>query len=449
MVEYWLVGLIITIVFICVIIAIILEKNRALVSLIGAFFVLLIVYIWSASIPQTIHINFAEFISENLKILILIIGLMLIVEVFIESGVFEYMALKMIKVTKGSPYKLFVMFLILTFLMSTIIENVGAILIIVPLTITTLSILRLEKTLPFFIIGEQLSTEASGIVLPISSIPNIIISTELGFRFIDFLLFTAPFAVMVLFFLLFFMKKMYLDKKNRLEEPPNNLKQVINQLDEGSVIIDKNFFSVSIIILFALIVLILIFQEFAHVVVMICVLFLLVFSKLEVEHILKKVDWNTVLFLVGLFIIIDTMKALGILNFIGTFIYFISGGNILIASLLTLWLCGTTSGVVDNIPITLTLTEPIHSLFGTLKGTDLQIAMQEKLMSTSLIIGASLGGCFTPIGSPSGVLMLQIAKEKQVKGLDFKLYFKIGFIATFINFLMATLYIFILGIFII
>jgi len=167
---------------------------------------LLIVYIWGTSIPGTIHINFSEFISDNLKILTLIIGLMIIVEIFIESGVFEYMSLKVIKITKGSPPKLFIIFLVLTFAMSAIIENVGAILIIVPLTITTCNILRIQKALPYFIIGEQISTVASGMVLPISSIPNIIISQDLGFLFVDFLVFTAPFAVVILIFLLFFLK---------------------------------------------------------------------------------------------------------------------------------------------------------------------------------------------------------------------------------------------------
>ena len=188
MVDYLFIVIAVLIVFIFVIMAVIMEKNRALLSLIGAFLVILIIYIWSASIPPTIHINFAEFISENIRILTLIVGLMLIVEIFIESGVFEYMALKMVKITKGSPSKLFVIFILFTFAMSTIMANVGAILIIVPLTITTCRILRLHKALPYFIIGEQISTVASGIVLPISSIPNIIISTDMGFQFIDFIL---------------------------------------------------------------------------------------------------------------------------------------------------------------------------------------------------------------------------------------------------------------------
>ncbi|MHA1895418.1 MAG: SLC13 family permease, partial [Candidatus Helarchaeota archaeon] len=362
MVEVWLISITVLLVFIFVIIAVIMEKSRALVSLIGAFFIVLIIYIWSPSIPSTIHVDFGEFISENIRILTLIIGLMLIVEIFLESGVFEYMALKMIKITKGSPPKLFIIFLIFTFGMSTIMANVGAILIIVPLTITTCNILRLKKALPYFIIGEQISTVASGIVLPISSIPNIIISTDLGFQFIDFLIFSAPFSLIILVFLIVFIKKIYLDKEDRLEEPPSNLKAFIDDLDEGSVIIHKDFFKISIGILITLIILILIIPDAAHLIVMFCVLFLFIFSKLEVEKILKKIDWNTVFFLIGLFIIINTMKSLGILDYIGIFINFLSGGNIVIAAFLTLWICGITSGVVDNIPITLTLTTPVNNI---------------------------------------------------------------------------------------
>ena len=159
---------------------------------------------------------------------------------------------------------------------------------------------------------------------------------------------------------------------------------------------------------------------------------------------LKKIDWNTVFFLIGLFIIINTMKSLGILDYIGIFINFLSGGNIVIAAFLTLWICGITSGVVDNIPITLTLTTPVNNILAA-NGAGW---FSQKLMGTSLVIGASLGGCFTPIGSPSGVLTLQIAKEKEIKELNFKFYFKIGVVVSIINFLIASGYILLLSLFI-
>ncbi|MHA1310099.1 MAG: SLC13 family permease [Candidatus Helarchaeota archaeon] len=443
-VELFYIELAIIVVFFCVIFLIIFEKNRALISLIGAFFIVFIVLFWHSSIPSSITIDFTEFVGSNLNILTLIVGLMLLVEIFIESGVFEFIALKMIKISKGSPSKIFLIFIFLTYGMSIIMANVGAILIIVPLTITTCRILKIEKALPFFIVGEQISTVCSGIVLPISSIPNIIISTHLDFSFVDFLLFTAPFSLIILIFLIFFLKWRYLNKEDRLKEPPENLKKYVQDFDESSIIINRRFFNVSMISLFLLIFLIIAFQAYAHIVVMICILFLLIFSKLEVEKILKKVDWNTIFFLISLFIIIDTMKEFGILDCIASFILTISGGNLFIGSFLILWICGFTSGVVDNIPITLTLVAPINHILTSQNATLSQI----KIVSTSLVIGASLGGCFTPIGSPSGVLTLQLAKEKGIKELNFKFYFKIGFLVTLINFAIASVYIYVLSFFI-
>ncbi|MFX1294555.1 MAG: SLC13 family permease [Promethearchaeota archaeon] len=432
MIELWIISLIILIIFFYVIIFVIFEKNRALISLIGALFVILIVFIWGTSIPPSMHIDFAEFIASNINIITLIIGLMLFIEIFLESGVFDYIALKMIKITKGSPTKLFLFFILFTYGMSTIIENVGAILIIMPLTITTCNI---------FIIAEQISTVCSGIILPISSIPNIIISNELNFTFLDFVFLSAPLSFIILSFIIIFIKKVYLDKEERLKNPPEKLRRYIEQFDASSVIKNKNFFKVSIIILFTFIICVVIFQEYAHIVVMICVVFLLIFSELEVETVLKKIDWNTIFYLIGLFIIINTMTVLGILDYIGGFILNLAGGNIVVAAFVTLWISGSTSGVVDNIPITLTLTSPLNNI---LSGASI---MQKKFVTTSLVFGASLGGCFTPIGSPSGILTLQLAKEKGIKELNFKFYFKIGFIISLFNFIIASGYLLLLSFF--
>ncbi|MHA1232142.1 MAG: SLC13 family permease, partial [Candidatus Helarchaeota archaeon] len=358
MIDLIFIDLIILTIFLCVILLIILEKNRALVSLTGSMFVIIIIYFWHSSIPSTAHIEISEFIGNSVSIIALIVGLMLLVQVLIESGVFEYIALKMIKISKGSPFKIFLLFILLTYGMSIIMVNVGAILIIVPLTIRTCKILKIEKALPYFIVGEQISTVCSGIVLPISSIPNILIFTELGFSFLDFLLYTTPLSFIILIFVIGFMKKVYLNKKDRLKDPPEYLKQYLQDFDEKLVITNMNFFKLSIIMLFLIIIFIILFQAYAYIVVFIGVIILLIFSKLEVEKILKKIDWNTVFFIIGLFIIIDTMQELGILNYIGSFILSITGGNITYTSFAILWISGLASGVVDNIPITLTLTGP-------------------------------------------------------------------------------------------
>jgi len=299
-VDIFFIDLTISIVFLFVISLIILEKNRALISLIGAVFIILILTLWQSSIPSDVHINFEEFVSSNLQIIVIIVGLMILVEIFIDSGVFEFMAIKIIKFSKGSPKKLFLYFTLLTYGLSIIIANVGAILIIVPLTITTCRILKIEKALPYFIISEQLSTVCSGLVLPISSIPNLIISTQLNFTFFDFILFSAPFSLLILITIIFLIRKVFLSKGNRLKEPPEKLKIYLCDFDENCIITRKNFFKISLISLILLIVSIVIFQAFAHIVIIIYVIFLLAFSKLEIDKIIKKIDWNTIFFLIGL-----------------------------------------------------------------------------------------------------------------------------------------------------
>jgi len=441
---FWL-DVAILVVFLSVIVLIMLEKNRAFAALLGAVIIVIILLAWEIYVPQAQAIHVSEFIAEKIELLSLIIGLMLIVTILLETGIFEFIALKMIRLTKGRPFSLFLVFILMTYGISIIMENIGAILIIAPLTITTCRILKMRKALPYFLVAEQLATVPAGLVLEISSIPNMIIASELNFAFFDFIILIGPLSLIMVVVVIIYMKKFYLDKEDRLKNPSENLRMYIDQLDEYSVIPNMSIFRGSAIILGAIIVTLVIFHEYAYIVALIGGLFLLIFSRQNIGETLKKLDWVTLFFLIGVFIIVDTMNSLGILSIIGVVVTMASAGLILPASILTLWLSGFTSAFVDNIPITLTLTEPIKQIISLTNAS----FFKQKLISSSLVIGASLGGCFTPIGSPSGVLTLQIAKERGIKELDFKFFIKIGFIITFINFFLATGYLVFLNFFLV
>ncbi|MHA1405646.1 MAG: SLC13 family permease [Candidatus Helarchaeota archaeon] len=441
---FWL-DVAILVVFLSVIVLIILEKNRAFAALLGTVIIVIILLAWGIYVPQAQAIHVSEFITEKIELLSLIIGLMLIVTILLETGIFEFIALKMIRLTKGRPFSLFLVFILMTYGISIIMENIGAILIIAPLTITTCRILKMRKALPYFLVAEQLATVPAGFVLEISSIPNMIIASELNFAFFDFIVLIGPLSLIIVVVIIIYMKKFYLDKEDRLKMPSENLRMYIDQWDEYSVVPNMSIFRGSAIILGAIIVTLVIFHEYAYMIALIGGLFLLIFSKQNIGEVLRKLDWVTLFFLIGVFIIVDTMNSLGILSIIGVVVTMTSAGLILPASILTLWLSGFTSAFVDNIPITLTLTEPIKQIISLTNAS----FFKQKLISSSLVIGASLGGCFTPIGSPSGVLTLQIAKERGIKELDFKFFIKIGFIITFINFFLATGYLVLLNFFLV
>jgi len=282
-----------------------------------------------------------------------------------------------------------------------------------------------------FIIGESVFVDIGDTVLLISSIPNMLVADVAKFTFMDYIYITAPFSI-ILFLVsipvfLFFYKREFKQQRD-LE---------IDELDEWSVVPNKSFFWKSSIILVFTIIFFMI-SDYIGVtrsfVAISSAIIILLLSGADIDNTFKSVDWGTLFFFGGLFIIVGGVEKVGFLNLIANELINLVGVNKMLSVPLLTWVSTAASGIIDNVPVTVTLV-PITKIMVTALGIN--------MLWWCLLLGANLGGNITPVSSPSNVIALSIAKGEG-HPIPFGEFMKIGIIITFVHLLLATLYLLLL-----
>ena len=361
----------------------------------------------------------------NFDVLGLVFGLMIIVEVIKESGIFQFLGIKVVKVAKGNTKILFILLMVLTTIISTFLNSLTSIIIMGALTFTLCRHMKLNP-IPF-IIGESIFVDIGDTVLLISSIPNMLVAGVANFTFMDFVYVTTPFSIILLLVsipvLLFFYKGEF-KKEKSLD---------INGLDEWSVVPSKSFFWKSSVILIFTIIFFMISDYIGitrSFVAISSAIIILLLSGADIDNTLKSVDWGTLFFFGGLFIIVGGVEKVGLLNLIANKLIAIVGTNKMISIPLLTWVSTAASGIIDNVPVTVTLVPIAKTMVATLG---------MNMLWWCLILGANLGGNITPISSPSNVIAMSIAKSEG-HPLPFGEFMKIGIIITIVHISLATIY---------
>ena len=365
-----------------------------------------------------------------------IIGTSIFVEIASRSGIFTWSALKLTKMSKGDPYRLLILYSVLTVLFSAFLNNVTAMIIVGSLTVVSCQRLGL-KVLPFLFV-EGLLTNVGGLLTLISSIPNIIVGNTAGISFLRFFLVASPYVVLATAVTVLMAKRRF-DTIQKLtdEDEIRMAAEKVEEFDENEVVTDKKFFVTAwigmamVILGFALQSQLPVLKDLGLEAVALgaAALFLLLFAPHKVEEALNTVEWSLVLFFASLFVIIGVMELAGVLEAIG------DGLSVLI-SLPGIW--GTTavnwssaiaSSVTDNIPLAVVLAK-ILSLKQTVSTSSLWWAV---------IFGANLGGNITPIGSASTVVAMTVIKKQKVE-LSFIGFVKMALPFAIVQLFMATVY---------
>ena len=314
--------------------------HKTLATLLGAF--LMIIYGF---------VSYSEILSLiDFHALLVIIGMMIVVEVVKDSGIFQFFGIKTIKLTKGDGKKLFVALLILSTFLSAFLSNIASILIIAGLTFTLCRSLEINP-IPF-IMCESIMTNIGGLMFLISAVPNILIAGAANLTFTDFLIHTFPLALVLMFltigFFMFYYRKCL-----------SNIKRIdISTLDEWSVVPNKPFFWKSLIILVGTIFFFVASDKVGvslDFVAISSAIIILLLSGADPDETLKNISWGTVFFFIGLFIVVGGLENSGLLKIIAHRMIAIIGDRKIIAIPLMVWIPGLASGIVDNIPITVTL----------------------------------------------------------------------------------------------
>ena len=372
-----------------------------------------------------------EYISFD--VIFLLIGMMILVHIASRSGVFKWMAIGLLKLTKGHPKMVLFTLAAFTAVASAFLDNVTTVVLMLPVTFV---IAKEFDTDPIpFLITEVLASNIGGTATLIGDPPNIIIGARAGLSFMDFL--NELTVIVALIFLTVVSVLIFLFRKS-LKSTPEKMAHVAN-LDNSKTITDKGLMIRSMITL-ALVILGFVTHDITHIDAYVFAVagasFLLLFEK--PKEIYRDVEWLTIFFFVGLFIIIGGFEANGGIAFLADKLIQFTSGSLDMATMLILWGSGLLSGIIDNIPYTATMAPLIAQVQHTIPYS----GAGHHPLWWALSLGACLGGNLTIIGAAANVIVSETAT---VKGhpISFMRFMKYGALATFISLALSSIYLFV------
>lgn len=332
----------------------------------------------------------------NWATIIFIAGMMVMVEGMAKAGFFRWLCLTIAKAVKYKVMPILVTFMIMSAVLSMFIDSITVILFLAAVTVELSQLLKFSPV-PM-VLAEIFCANLGGSATMCGDPPNIIIGTALGYSFADFLTNTGLIAgialiAIIIFFFFAFKKELTANKDEKIDPStfPN----------PGDAIENKKDFIVSTIIFIIAIVLLVTHAQTGLTVAFIGVVIALITLITSFKHIgviLKKVDYKTLLFFIGLFIVVGGLEQTGVLEMIASFIEKVCGGNVFVMVLIIMWISAIASAFVDNIPFAATMVPVIKSLAATTVGAELPV------LAYALSVGTDIGGSATPIGASANVV---------------------------------------------
>lgn len=332
----------------------------------------------------------------NWATIIFIAGMMVMVEGMAKAGFFRWLCLTIAKAVKYKVMPILVTFMIMSAVLSMFIDSITVILFLAAVTVELSQLLKFSPV-PM-VLAEIFCANLGGSATMCGDPPNIIIGTALGYSFADFLTNTGLIAgialiAIIIFFFFAFKRELTANKDEKIDPStfPN----------PGDAIENKKDFIVSTIIFIIAIVLLVTHAQTGLTVAFIGVAIALITLITSFKHIgviLKKVDYKTLLFFIGLFIVVGGLEQTGVLEMIASFIEKVCGGNVFAMVLIIMWISAIASAFVDNIPFAATMVPVIKSLAATTVGAQLPV------LAYALSVGTDIGGSATPIGASANVV---------------------------------------------
>ena len=332
----------------------------------------------------------------NWSTIIFIAGMMVMVEGMAKAGFFRWLCLTIAKAVKYKVMPILVTFMIMSAVLSMFIDSITVILFLAAVTVELSQLLKFTPV-PM-VLAEIFCANLGGSATMCGDPPNIIIGTALGYSFADFLTNTGLIAgISLVFIILFF----FFSFKKELSASSNEPVDPATFPNPSDAIENKKDFIISTIIFLIAVVLLVTHAQTGLTVAFIGVLIAaitLITSFKHIKLILKKIDYKTLLFFVGLFIVVGGLEQTGVLKLIANFIEKICGGNIFAMVLIIMWISALASAFVDNIPFAATMVPVIKTLAATTPGAELAT------LAYSLSVGTDIGGSATPIGASANVV---------------------------------------------
>lgn len=409
--------------------------QKSVVALAGAALVMLLGLIPFGGEAGDGKVLKGVFEYVDFQVIFLLIGMMIIVNIASRSGVFKWMALNLLKITKGHPKTVLFALAAFTAVASAFLDNVTTVVLMMPITFV---IAKEFDTDPVpFLITEVLASNIGGTATLIGDPPNIIIGTRAGLSFMNFVNELTP--IVTIIFLVSISTLVFLFRKG-LKATPEKMAHVAN-IDNSQTITDKNLMIRSVITL-VLVILGFVTHDVTHIPAYVFAVagaaFLLLFEN--PKEIYKDVEWLTIFFFVGLFIIIGGFEANGGIKFLADQLIVLTHGSLNMATMIILWASGLLSGIIDNIPYTATMAPLISELINPANPN--AITGHVHALWWALSLGACLGGNLTIIGAAANVLVSETAASKGHK-ISFFRFMKYGALVTFISLVLSSIYLYV------
>ena len=422
-------ALIPVVVFLLVYVAITFELvNKAVAAMLGVM-VLMMLHI----VDEHHAVSLID--SETIMLLL---GMMGIVVVLRRSGVFSLLSVKIAEFTKGSPLKILILFSVVTAVMSAFLDNVTTVLIIIPIIVELTAGMGLDPKL--FVISQAVISNIGGTATLIGDPPNIIIGSKVGLTFNQFVL-NLGLPVAVAFALA--LGYLWLVNRERFQPVNTSLAKLFSiqllleriRLDFLNTPVDRLLLIKALgclAIAIGLFVTQTITRLSPGVVALLMAMFLLSISKLNVEHVLEEIEWSTLLFFAGLFILVGILEEKGVIEWIAHNVFLRIGDNPYVMVLTVLWVSGIVSGFLDNIPFTITMIPIVRLMLET-------TPIPHNILWWALALGACFGGNLTMIGASANIVSVGMAKQSGVD-ISFLDFMKSSGVITLLTLIVASGY---------
>ncbi len=368
------------------------------------------------------------FHSIDWNVIFLLAGMMIIANLLRETGIFQWIAVKAVQLGRGQPFRILVILSLVTAVASALLDNVTIVILVAPVTLITAASLKVSPV-PF-LIAEILASNIGGSATLIGDPPNILIGSAAGISFSTFALNMAPPAIVIL--VVFVVLSWFLFRRELSIKGDVSLD--INALDTTALITDKKLLYkgavVTVLMIFGFM-----FHGALHIepatIALTGATVLLLWARSDVHHALRDVEWTTLFFFIGLFIMVEAVVSAGIIDTVSLALLEFTGGNLAYTSMLLIWMSSIASGIIDNIPYTATMIPIVENL---------GLAIPIMPLWWSLALGACLGGNATLVGASANVVVANLATRSGYP-IGFGTFLRYGLVTTFMSLVIASVYV--------
>jgi Na+/H+ antiporter NhaD/arsenite permease-like protein len=348
----------------------------------------------------------------DFNVIFLLAGMMILASIIRKTGVFGWMAVRAARFAGGDAYRILVVMSVITAIASAFLDNVTTVVLVGPITLFLAS--RLGANPVPFIVAEILASNIGGAATLIGDPPNILIGSAAGIDFATFAVHMAPLSAIVL--VLFLIAARWLFRKDLGIDP--SMRDALLALDERQMIADPQLLRRSLVVLGLTLLGFLVHGQLGYepaTVALTGAVVLMVVAREDPHDVLKDVEWPTLFFFIGLFMLIAGVIEIGMIQAIAQALTDFTGGALALGTYVLLWLSAILSGVVDNIPYTATMIPVVEELSAPHDG--------QQVLWWALAAGADFGGNFTIIGASANVILASMA-EREGHPITFGTFFR-------------------------